>query len=207
MREASQKPKSNPGCAGIALTSPPGSPGLIGGTRFHECPVVVSLQFWFSFSVPSCFQTYPAKICGWVIPCQPANLILLLLVEARLASACYSFIEANLSLVRFDLFDSLLDTALGCAQAVKLEDLQHGRRFVGNEVLIRQPLKLNSLLPFRQVPRGDELEVPRDHILNEQIDLRVFIQRRPIGAEIRGLKRAAFIKIKQAHDRIENVAH
>src|SRR5207302_8028523 len=141
MREASQKSKSNPGFAGIALTSPPGSPGLIGGTRFHECPFVVSLQFWFSFSVPSCLQTYPAKICGWVIPCQPANLILLLLVEARLASACYSLLEANPSLFRFDLFDSMLDTTSGWRLAVQLEDLQHGRRLDSNVFFIGPPLK------------------------------------------------------------------
>src|SRR2546421_8402379 len=68
-------------------------------------------------------------------------------------------------------------------------------------------MDFEPLLLFSQGPRCSELEVPGNYIFYQQIDLRLVIQKRPIGAEIRSLKRALVIKIEQAHYGIEDIAN
>src|SRR2546421_8141219 len=68
-------------------------------------------------------------------------------------------------------------------------------------------MDFQPLLLFRQVPGCDKLEVPGNYILDEQIDLCFFIKRWPLGTEIRCLKRAVVIEIKQAHHGIEDIAN
>src|SRR2546423_4409571 len=68
-------------------------------------------------------------------------------------------------------------------------------------------MNFEPLLLFSQVPRCDELEIPGNYIFYEQINLRFFIQMRPIRTEIRCLERAFVIEIKQAHHGIEDIAN
>src|SRR5437868_3896452 len=68
-------------------------------------------------------------------------------------------------------------------------------------------MDFEPLLLFSQVPGCDKLEIPGNYIFYEQVDLRFFIQDRPIGSEIRCLKRTFVVEIEQAHDRIEDVAN
>src|SRR5207247_7422670 len=68
-------------------------------------------------------------------------------------------------------------------------------------------MDFEPLLLFSQVPGGDKLEIPGNYILYEQIDLRWFIKSWPLGTEIRSLKRAVVIEIKQAHHGIEDIAN
>ena len=68
-------------------------------------------------------------------------------------------------------------------------------------------MDFEPLLLFRQVPGGDKLEVPGNDVFDEQIDLRFFVQSRPIGPGVRRLKRALVIEIKQAHHGIEDIAN
>ena len=68
-------------------------------------------------------------------------------------------------------------------------------------------MDFDPLLLFSQVPGCNELEIPGNYIFYQQINFRFFIQGRPIGTEIRGLKRALVIEIKQAHHGIEDIAN
>src|SRR6266513_2390343 len=68
-------------------------------------------------------------------------------------------------------------------------------------------MDFEPLLLFNQVPGCDKLEIPGNHILNEQIDLRFIIQSRPVGAGERSLKCAFVIEIEQAHHRIEDITN
>src|SRR6266446_2254030 len=68
-------------------------------------------------------------------------------------------------------------------------------------------MDLEPLLLFSQVPGCDKLEIPGNYVFYQQIYLRVFIQDRPIATEIRSLKRAFVIEIKQAHHRIKDIAN
>src|SRR6266516_178211 len=68
-------------------------------------------------------------------------------------------------------------------------------------------MDFEPLLLFSQVPGCDKLEIPGNDIFYEQIYFHFFIQSRPIRAEIRCLKRAFVIEIKQAHHGIEDIAN
>src|SRR6266568_3133898 len=68
-------------------------------------------------------------------------------------------------------------------------------------------MDFEPLLRFSQVPGCDKLEIPGNDIFYEQIYFHFFIQSRPIRAEIRCLKRAFVIEIKQAHHGIEDIAN
>src|SRR5262249_19146035 len=140
MQEASQKSKSNPGSAGSVVVLPLKSLERMGEGHSQECPVVSYLSLCFSFFSSPVLQTDPAKICGRVIPPQPANLVLLLMVKSCFASARYTLIETDLSFVRFDLANALLNTSPRCSQSVKLEHLQHARRLVLHKVFVAEPM-------------------------------------------------------------------
>src|SRR5881296_3993406 len=68
-------------------------------------------------------------------------------------------------------------------------------------------MDFEPFLLFSQVPGGDKLEIPGNYIFYEQINLRWFIKSWPLGTEIRSLKRAVVIEIKQAHHGIEDIAN
>src|SRR6266705_405664 len=68
-------------------------------------------------------------------------------------------------------------------------------------------MDFEPFLLFSQVPGSDKLEIPGNYTLDEQIDLRFFVQGRPVGTGIRALKRASVIEIEQAHHGIENIAN
>src|SRR6266496_4340404 len=68
-------------------------------------------------------------------------------------------------------------------------------------------MDFEPLLLFSQVPGCDKLEIPGNDIFYEQIYFHFFIQSRPIRAEIRCLKRAFVIEVKQAHHGIEDIAN
>src|SRR5882672_9969664 len=68
-------------------------------------------------------------------------------------------------------------------------------------------MDFEPLLLFNQVPGCDKLEIPGNHIFDEQIDLRFIIQSRPVSTGERSLKCAFVIKIEQAHHGIEDITN